>query len=160
MRYCSQCGTALSDEAIFCNNCGATTNEQSPPAASPVATNMATLLNSLSQKLQTNGIIWLVIGILQVLGGVCFGFNEFLMIVGVLNIFSSINDMKYSKALLANPTEIVKHFEPLTGPIITLVYNLVFGGVIGVAGSVYYLVAIRNFVMENKVAFSSLDRQP
>lgn len=160
MRYCSQCGTALSDEAIFCNNCGATTNEQSPPAASPVATNMATLLNSLSQKLQTNGIIWLVIGILQVLGGVCFGFNEFLMIVGVLNIFSSINDMKYSKALLANPTEIVKHFEPLTGPIITLVYNLVLGGVIGVVGSIYYLVAIRSFVMENKVAFSNLTEMP
>lgn len=160
MRYCSQCGTALSDEVFFCTACGSAVDQRPAPVAAAAPVDITPLLTTLSQRLQTNGIIWLVIGILQVLGGVCFGFNEFLMIVGVLNIFSSINDMKYSKALLANPTEIVKHFEPLTGPIITLVYNLVLGGVIGVVGSIYYLVAIRNFVMENKVAFSSLDRQP
>ena len=82
-----------------------------------------------------------------------------MLIVGVLNIISSIQDMKYSKILLENPTGIVAKFEPITGPIITLVYNLVIGGVIGVVGSIYYFVAIRNYVMENKQFFASLDAE-
>ena len=158
MRYCSQCGTALSDEVFFCTACGSAVDQRPAPVAAAAPVDITPLLTTLSQRLQTNGIIWLVIGALQILGGL---FIEWvLLIVGVLNILSAINDMNYSKTLATNPTGLVKRFEPLTGPIITLVYNLVFGGVIGVAGSVYYLVAIRNFVMENKVAFSSLDRQP
>ncbi|MBR4972830.1 MAG: hypothetical protein IKY45_00010, partial [Clostridia bacterium] len=115
----------------------------------------ATLLNSLSQRLNTNGIIWLVIGILQIIGGIFF--NWFLLIVGVLNIISSVQDMQYSKTLLENPNGIIAKFEPIVAPIITLVYNLIIGGVIGVIGSIYYFVAIRNYVMENKQFFASLD---
>ena len=115
------------------------------------------LLNTLSQRLNTNGIIWLVIGVLQILGGIFI--NWFLLIVGVLNIISSIQDMQYSKTLLENPNGIVARFEPIIGPIITLVYNLVIGGVIGVVGSIYYFLAIRNFVMENKQFFGSFDAQ-
>lgn len=79
------------------------------------------------------------------------------LIVGVLNLISGINDMKYSDEVIKNPTGIVKRFESLTGPVVTLVYNIIFDGVIGVVGSVYYLVAIRNFVMSNKAAFETLD---
>lgn len=67
--------------------------------------------------------------------------------------------MRYSKTLLENPNGIVAKFEPITAPIITLVYNLVIGGVIGVVGSIYYFVAIRNYVMENKQFFASLDAE-
>ena len=70
---------------------------------------------------------------------------------------SSIQDMQYSKALIEKPNGIVAKFEPITGPIIILIYNLVIGGVIGVIGSIYYFVAIRNYVMENKEFFASLD---
>ncbi len=158
MKYCPQCGTALADEMNFCSACGSPVGPRPAPAAYAPAINPTPLLNTLSQRLNTNGIIWLVIGALQILGGLFI--DWVLLIVGVLNILSAIDDMNYSKTLLTNPTGLMKRFEPLTGPIITLVYNLVFGGVIGVAGSIYYLVAIRNFVMEHKVAFSSLDRQP
>lgn len=113
------------------------------------------LLNTLSQRLKTNGIIWAVIGTLQILGGNFI--NWVLLIVGVLNIVSSIQDMQYSKTLLEKPNGIVAKFEPITGPVITLVYNLVIGGIIGVAGSVYYFLGIRNYVMENKQFFVSLD---
>ena len=82
-----------------------------------------------------------------------------MLIVGVLNIVSSIQDMQYSKTLLENPTGIVPKFEPIVRPIITLVYNLVIGGVIGVVGSIYYFFAIRNYVMENKQFFESLDAE-
>lgn len=148
--YCSNCGNKLEDGVKFCSNCG-----------HGVANVKNTInvthehLNVLSSRLNTNGIIWIVIGILQVLGGIYL--NWVLLIVGALNIISSVQDMNYSKTMLENPNGIVERFEPLTGPIITLVYNLIFGGVIGVVGSLYYFFAIRNYVMENKNVFSQFD---
>lgn len=151
--FCTNCGKSIPNDAHFCGNCGTVVNG----GAKTVQTASVTtgLLNTLSQRLNTNGIIWLVIGILQILGGIFI--NWFLLIVGVLNIISSVQDMQYSKTLLENPTGIVAKFEPIVGPIITLVYNLVIGGVIGVIGSIYYFVSIRNYVMENKQFFASLD---
>lgn len=155
MKYCTHCGKELLDEAVICVGCGCAVGGQNNQTANNIVADGTALLNTLSQRLNTNGIIWLVIGILQILGGIFF--NWFLLIVGVLNIISSVQDMQYSKTLLENPTGIVAKFEPLTGPIITLVYNLVIGGVIGVIGSIYYFLAIRNYVMENKQFFASLD---
>ena len=153
MKYCTHCGKELFDEAVICPGCGCAVSGQTNTAYGAV--DCSSLISTLAQRMNINGIIWLVIGILQVIGGLTL--NWFLLIVGVLNIISSIQDMNYSKALPDNPTGIVAKFEPLTGPIITLVYNLVIGGVIGVVGSIYYFVAIRNYVMENKQAFESLD---
>lgn len=153
MKYCTHCGKELLDEAVICPVCGCNVNNS--PESSIL--NDDGLLNKLSQRLNTNGIIWLVIGVLQILGGIFI--DWFLLIVGVLNIISSVQDMQYSKTLLENPSGIVAKFEPITLPIITLVYNLVIGGVIGVIGSIYYFFAIRNFVMENKQFFASFDTE-
>lgn len=152
--YCSNCGKEVLDGAAFCVGCGCSVDGQS---INNKSTDGPTLLNTLSQRLKINGIIWLVIGILQILGGVFI--DWFLLIVGVLNIISSVQDMQYSKTLLEKPSGIVEKFEPIVGPIITLVYNLVIGGVIGVIGSIYYFFAIRNYVMENKQFFASLDAE-
>lgn len=157
MKYCTHCGKELLDEAVICVGCGCAVSGQNTQVENNQAVDGSVLLNTLSQRLNTNAIIWLVIGILQIIGGIFI--EWFLLIVGVLNIISSIQDMKYSKILLENPTGIVAKFEPITGPIITLVYNLVIGGVIGVVGSIYYFVAIRNYVMENKQFFASLDAE-
>lgn len=151
MKYCTHCGKELVDEAVVCVGCGCavagTTARKAP--------NPTELINTLSERVKTNGIIWLVIGIIQILIGIFL--NWYVLIIGALNIISSIQDMTYSKKVLDNPDGIVKKFEPLTGPIITLVYNLIFGGLIGVAGSIYYFVGIRSFVMENKVAFYQME---
>ena len=155
MKYCTHCGKELLDEAVICVGCGCAVSGQNTQTVNNVSVDGTALLNTLSQRLNTNGIIWLVIGILQILGGIFI--NWFLLIVGVLNIISSVQDMQYSKTLLENPNGIVAKFEPTTAPIITLVYNLVIGGVIGVIGSIYYFFAIRNYVMENKQFFASLD---
>ena len=157
MKFCEKCGKELLDEAVICVGCGCAVGEQNTQTVNNMSFDGATLLNTLSQRLNTNGIIWLVIGILQILGGIFI--NWFLLIVGVLNIISSVQDMQYSKTLLENPNGIVARFDPITAPIITLVYNLVIGGVIGVVGSIYYFVAIRNYVMENKQFFASLDAE-
>lgn len=157
MKFCSKCGKELLDEAEICVGCGCAVGGQNTQTFNNQSVGGTELLNTLSQRLNTNGIIWLVIGILQILGGIFI--NWFLLIVGVLNIVSAIQDMRYSKTLLEKPNGIVAKFEPLAGPIITLIYNLIFGGLIGVVGSIYYFVAIRNYVMANKQFFASLDTE-
>ncbi len=154
MKYCTHCGKEIMDEAVICVGCGCSVDSQKIPMAEMFG-NGSVMINTLAQRLNTNGIIWLVIGILQILGGIFL--NWFLLIVGVLNIISSIQDIQYSKSLPEKPTGIVAKFEPVTGPVITLIYNLLIGGVIGVIGSIYYFCAIRNYVMENKQFFASLD---
>ena len=155
MKYCTHCGKELLDEAVICIGCGCAVGGQNAQTAKGQQADGTILMNTLSQRVNTNAIIWLVIGILQIIGGIFI--NWFLLIVGVLNIISSVQDMKYSKVLLEKPTGVVAKFESLTGPIITLIYNLVIGGIIGVIGSIYYFVAIRSYVMENKQFFASLD---
>ena len=81
------------------------------------------------------------------------------MIVGVLNIISEIQDIIFSGKMLKNPNGIVDKVRPLVGAILILIYNVIFGGVLGVAGSIYYLVGIRNFVMKNEGEFKSLEIQ-
>ncbi len=114
-----------------------------------------TIVNTISQRIQTNGIIWIVIGAIQILLGISV--NWVLLIVGVLNLVSSIQDINYSKSFPLNPVGIVNKVKPLTGPIITLIYNLVIGGIIGVAGSIYYFIAVRGFVLENEQAFLEIE---
>ncbi len=153
MKYCTHCGKEILDEAVICVGCGCATEAQPHHQSIGVSSvDRTALVDKLAQRVNTNGIIWLVIGILQILGGISF--DWFMLIVGVLNIISSVQDMQYSKNLKDNPKGIVAKFEPLTGPIIVLVYNLLIGGIIGVIGSIYYFTAVRGFVMENKQTFT------
>lgn len=154
MKYCTNCGQELSDDAVFCPGCGCPASARNGQQAQAPTQD---LLQTLSQRVFTNGIIWIVIGTLQILLGILT--NWFFLIVGVLNIISSVNDLNYSKSMKENPSGIVAKFEPITAPIIVLVYNLLIGGVFGVIGSIYYFVAIRSYVMENKAYFASFDVQ-
>lgn len=157
MKYCTHCGKELLDEAVVCIGCGCQSDSLDKGIFHYQNSNYTALINTLSQRINTSGIIWLVIGILQILVGLYI--NWVMIIVGVLNVISSIQDMNYSKSVLKNPTGIIAKFEPITGPVITLIYNLIIGGVIGVVGSIYYFIAIRNYVMENKPYFAVLDAE-
>ena len=114
------------------------------------------LVNTLSSRLRLNAILWFIVAGIQIIIGVCGVY--FTLIVGVLNIISAINDLKSSRRILENQNGIVRAYEPITGAIITLVYNAVVGGVVGVAGSIYYLVAVRGFVLKNKKCFLDMER--
>ena len=119
------------------------------------------LLRTLSERYKINGIIWIVLGILQGLGSLLLlPEGLFVLIVGILNIISAVQDLNYSKNVLMQPQGIVNKVKPLAMPIVVTVYNLIFGGLIGIAGSIYYLVGIRNFVMTNANAFMALEQQP
>ena len=145
MKYCTKCGKQLFDEAVICPGCGC------PTGTVPAQQSTNNMLVKLSERLKINGIIWIAVAVLQILIGISGAF--WVLIIGALNIYSAVKDLTYSKTVLQNPYGIVKNFEPLTSPIITLVYNLVVGGVIGIAGSIYYFIALRGFVMENRDAF-------
>lgn len=163
MKYCAKCGKQMTDEAAFCSACGcpAAPSYAAPPYTAPYTAPYAPvnaangLLTKLSERIKTNGIIWIVIAVLQIIIGLSGTILP--LIVGVLNMISAVKDMNYSKEVLNNPVGIVDNFESITSPIITLVYNLVIGGVIGVVGSVYYFIALRGFVMENKNAFLAME---
>ncbi len=152
MKFCTKCGKELLDEAVICVGCGCAVER---PAAAPAAVPAGNLLTQLSSRVQVDAIVWLVIGILQIILG--FTVDWFILLVGVLNIVLAVQDYTYSKAVLTNPTGIVKKYEPLVGPIITLVYNLFIGGIVGVVGSVYYFVGVRGFVLKNRAAFDAMD---
>lgn len=156
-RFCTHCGNEVNENAVVCIKCGCAI-----PRAQPFTSSQATpfpapqdIVNTISQRIHTNGIIWIVIGAIQILLGIAG--NWIILIVGVLNLISSIQDINYSKSFPANPVGIVSKVKPLTGPIITLIYNLIIGGVIGVAGSIYYFVAVRGYVVENEQAFLEIE---
>ena len=70
MKYCTHCGKELLDEAVICVGCGCAVDGYNNRQFGGGSADGAALLNTLSQRLKTNGIIWLIIGILQILGGI------------------------------------------------------------------------------------------
>lgn len=160
--FCKYCGTELTKDALFCSKCGkATTETQTKFEADnnvPPISNLPSghaLVKKFSERVNTNAIIWIVIGSIQILLGLYV--QWVLLIIGALNLITAISDFKYSKKVLENPKGIIERVKSLVNPILSLVYNLIFGGVIGVAGSIYYLVAVRGFVMENEVQFREIE---
>ena len=108
---------------------------------------LQTVTTRLSEKEKIGAIIWLVIGILQCCSAV-------FSISGIWNIYASITRFKRAKNVLRPWNGIVKTYEnELTGIIISIVINLIFGGVIGIAGAFYDLFAVRDYVLKNKKVF-------
>lgn len=156
-RFCTHCGNEVNENAVVCIKCGYAIPREQPftnRQTSPFSPSQD-IVNTIAQRIHTNGIIWIVIAAIQILLGVFA--NWMFLIVGVLNLVSSIQDINYSKSFPLNPIGIVSKMKPLTGPLITLIYNLLIGGVIGVAGSIYYFVAVRGYVMENEHAFLEVE---
>lgn len=160
-RFCTHCGNEVHEQAVVCVKCGCAlpnnqafvNNHYSQNIHNELVT--SNIVSTISQRIKTNGIIWIVIAIIQILLGITL--NWFFLIVGALNLVSSIQDINYSNSFPQNPIGIVDKVKPLVGPIITLVYNLVIGGVIGVIGSIYYFVCVRGYVLENEQAFLEIE---
>lgn len=185
MRYCIECGTKLQENAKYCTRCGTKAAErpaaavaapvipvavtaEAPAVSAPAAPQAVTaptvshqqaaeLVQKLSQRLKINGIVWIVIAVLQILLGLTG--QIWTLVVGVLNIIGAVSDMNQSTRVLTDPTGIVSKYEPIGGAIVVLIYNLLIGGMIGVIGSIYYFVAIHGYVMEHKQAFLEIEHQ-
>lgn len=108
---------------------------------------LQTVTKTLSDREKISAIIWIIIGALQIICCVT-------LIAGGWNIYAGIMSLKRANNVLQPWPGIVKSYEDsLTSMIIGLVINLLFGGVIGVAGSIYDLLAIRDYVLKNRKVF-------
>ena len=151
MKFCTHCGKELLDEAVICPNCGCGVNY-----AKTTSGQQKDIVAQLSEKVKINAIIWFVIAGIQIFLGLYI--QWVFLIIGVLNIVTAVQDMNFSKNIIDNPVGIVAKFKPLTVPILILIYNVIFGGIIGVVGSIYYLVGIRNFVLSNELEFINVEQ--
>lgn len=101
---------------------------------------------SLADKEMISFVIWLIIGIIQCLSIVT-------IIAGAWNIYAAVTTYQFSKQLGNCPTGVYKRYEnQMTSLIISLVLNILFGGVIGVAGTIYDYFT-RDYVMKNRDFF-------
>lgn len=176
--FCSKCGKEIPNGAKFCSNCGTYVSSQiyqQPPQQQyqqqqyqqpyqSVYTQPKTLLQQLSDKVKVEAIIWISVAGLQYLLGLLFllfvsiPYGIFLLIIAVLNTLFSVRSFKYCREVLVHPVGIVSKYEPIGGLIVTLIYNILFGGIIGVAGSIYGFV-LRSFVMSNRNQFMQIEME-
>lgn len=129
------------------------------------------ILQQLSGKVKANAIIWLVVACLQYLLGIIFfigGLSEeigmlvvqglFTLAVAVINTIVSVKDFRYSREVLYRPVGIYAKFSPVGGYVGMLIYNIFFGGIIGIAGSIYAFV-VRSFVVNHELQFAQIEQQ-
>lgn len=184
MAFCSKCGKEIPNGAQFCTGCGqAAYPPQAPyqppqnfqqPVRPPFFPQPHPLVQQLSSKIKTSAVIWILIAAFQFIAGllnlvVGFELNAghddgavnifvgiFVILIGVLNSVMASRNLDYSQEVLANPVGIVNTYKPVGGLIGTLVYNLFFGGIIGIAGSIYAFV-LRSFVMSHASQFQAIE---
>lgn len=153
-KFCSNCGNEVNENAVVCLKCGcAIPHMATIPIPQPYS-----VVDEISKRIRINATIWLVIAVLQILIGIAI--NALVLLVGILNLVSSIQDVNYIQVFSKNPAGIVPKVKPLASPIITLIYNLLIGGGIGVVGSIYWFVGIRGYVLENEQALLEMGTTP
>ncbi len=174
--FCRRCGKQINETANFCPYCG---DKQIYTNFSEFVTNTHTfqapriqsyfiphsrydslyfqkLVDTVSQRIKTNAVIWIVLATLQILFGLSG--NIPIIVIGLLNLTSAVRDIRVSKKFTQKPVGIVNEVKPLVGSVINIIFNFFIGGFFGVIGTIYYLVAIRGYVLENEQAFLELEK--
>ena len=93
--FCEKCGSSIDEDSVFCQKCGVETGKRQ---SSSQQVNQQgydrtpnQLIQQLSSKVHTLGVMWMIIGCLQLLlGGAVLLFLDytywFVPLVGILNI--------------------------------------------------------------------------
>lgn len=193
MQYCSNCGNQTEDGVKFCKNCGAALDGgqvannmppnqqgyqqgyQSPYQAYPPVQDV---LQQLSGKIRTQGIIWMIVCIIQYLAGILYfyaaidcwygGFyvdepvylvmGIFMILVAAVNTVLCVTNFKYSQEILQRPIGILNKYMPVGGIIGMIIYNILFGGLVGIVGAIYAFT-VRSFVLTNQMLFAQKERE-
>ena len=141
MKFCKTCGYGMDESAAICTHCNTAMDEQNSMSDAK--------LKTLADRVRINGIVWLVIGIMQL-------FFIYSIPLGLWNIYAAYTNLKVAKEMPIRRVGLVRVYEPIVSPIINLVLNLILGAGIGVIGSLYYLIFIRGYVLENRDYFNTL----
>lgn len=176
--FCEKCGENLSDSTKFCPSCG------TPIGGRPTSSNT---IKTLADKEKLSATFCIMVAGLQAFwfllmivvaanvwwwSGVEY-FISMLLVAGVsaLNFVAGFKSLKFSKEILIQPNGILKRYSninPFIGAIvyngILLVINLIDVSILGiiitalaVGVSIYDLIVIRNFVMENQDELRQLE---
>ena len=167
MKYCKRCGKQLKNDAVMCFGCGLIGDM--PTFSEELNENQKSTLNTLYNKMTTAIKFWKAVSILQFIGAafylllslfVSFGYITNVLalgVIGFLNWRASSSEFEFLESIKKKPVGIVKHFEPITSLIITFIYNLIFGGIIGIIGSALDFLS-RSYVMDNRNAFIEIEQ--
>lgn len=93
-----------------------------------------------------SGVLWIVIGVIQVLSVV-------LIIAGVWNIVAGVKRLSMVPVIQRRETRVPTMFEGVTGLVLIGLVNLVFGAVFGIV-MVFVDLAIRQQVQDNRRIFN------
>ena len=160
--YCSNCGKQIDDSAMFCPECGArTANGTQRQGAYTYQQRyytpyIKTPTQTLADRERASAIVWTVvaclqgaIGILTVGGlsllgnfiGIPLGWSGlFILALAAYNGYGAYCSHQRVKRVLARQRGIVWEYDKmLTGSIVFIVLNALFGAVIGIAGAVFDL---------------------
>ena len=127
------------------------------------------LIEQLRTRLQIESIIWGIIAALQIISGLIFlalgsEDEEFiflavpLILCAICNTAFCINNSNYRNEIRKNPVGIVEEYTPIGSSIACLIYNILLGGIIGVAGAIYAFF-VRSFVLKNAWEFKMIEAQ-
>lgn len=176
--FCPDCGTPLRDSPMFCPKCGKINsrserketynyhynfNNENTSYNSSHTYNppFEDVVKNLSKKIEIEGIIWTVVACLQYIIGLStliFIVGIPVIVVAILNTITAVNNFDYSKKILYEPVGICEKYDSIGGRVATLIYNILFGGIIGVAGSIYDFI-VRDYVMTRKNSFIKIQNE-
>ena len=178
MKFCKNCGKPLTesqaDDRPEANNAQAAEYQMPPNTGQQYQQPMPqkNILQQLYGRVKVNAIILLVAACFQYLAGIAYMIIDFIegydgivagigvltIIVAVINTLLSIRGFRYIRDVMYRPVGIYAKFSPLAGSIIMLICNVLFGGIIAIAGSICALT-VRNFVVNNEWQFARLELQ-
>ncbi len=155
---CKNCGSSASAGDVTCKNCGLPLSiaaERLSDGEIDLNLPNATT-NWLSRQVQTNGAVWLLIALYQILAGIplaAFGYGFVMIACGVWNLTQCIKDFRFAKVIRAcdnaeQARSIVETIDQSkNNTILFLFLNLFLGGVLGVIGCIFWLV-LRSKVLD------------
>lgn len=155
MAFCTACGTELLQTNRFCAVCGtqagstsesASRNFVAPPPRVAVDVQYD-VIRQVADYERISGILWLILGILQVI-------SVFGIIAGVWNILAGISRIRLVRRIQARDPRVVAAFSGMAGLIVIGVINLLIGGVIGVI-FVAFDFYVRDKVLSNAQLFDA-----
>ena len=176
MKYCSNCGNQLGDNALFCSSCGSKIVNNTSQASNTYQPNQnnyyqqyqpyqKTPTQTLASRENASAIVWTIIASLQGLIALCtvcglsllgnllglpLGLGGVLMLaLAAYNGYGAYCSFQRVKRVQARQRGIVAEYDRiLASCIVFIVLNTLFGALIGVAGAVFDLFN-RNYALNN-----------
>jgi hypothetical protein len=115
-------------------------------------------IKRIAGYMRVSGILWLVLGIIQVVVGVGFAFAAgltlTLVIVGVWNIVAATSRLNSVALIKARDSSVPASWEGIAGLVIVGVANLLIGGLVGVALVIFDFV-VRDHILKNRALFTT-----